>query len=499
MRAYEPTETFISGTEVSATTLTTIANNTMVLDAASRRMYPTHYVHQKTGNTAQGVYGGIVEGNLLWRGGFQYRTGMTTATFKIYCDPELNNLTSSNKLVIQFNNAANNVSTSFVTVVNTDATALSGIETFNITINNKGYSDYDIVTVKIYISVVNVYPDEEIIGSFYVQDAYVTPMNTISIGTNPTLDSFGQLTETRLNNLVNKGNWLMNRMAIVPMPLHHSLVYHQVVAFGPWEQWFYYAKVNFGSNGTHVRIYCWWWNWVPDYITITMNSQTLQYGPFSGGEVWPGSPGYIDIPRASFSASLNTDYVIRFAQKVTGTYGPALYRNDRVVIPSIEIINSSEPTVTDLEHSTILESIQFDDLQDRLNTFVTQLNTTESLISSRSTIWNRAQMFRARMVFEEGQIEYWDEEMPHHHRRQGDILWVKGRNVSINYGPVSMKPLKWDEEDIERDFLYSEKITGADYEVVKVELDKFPALTPGTGYFLFGDVIYAAEHLRDVE
>lgn len=496
MRVYEPTETFISGTEVSASTLTAIANNIMVIEGASRRMYPSHYVHQRTGNSASGS-GGIVEGWWIWYGGFQYRTGMTTATFVINCDPDLDNMVSTNKLTIGFNKTG--VATSEVLVYETDFTTLSGDETINITINDKGYSDYDIITVRIYVSVVNPYPNEKEIGSCYVKDAYVSPMNTISIGTNPTLTSFGQLTETRLNDLINKGNWLMNRMAVVPMPLHHALIYHQVIAFGPWEEWFYYAKVNFGSNGTHVRIYCWWWNWIPDYIVITMNGVSLQYGQFSNGEVWPGSPGYIDIPRSSFSASLNTDYIIRFAQKVTGTYPPALYRNDRVVIPKVEVINDSEPALDVMESSVILESIEFSLLQDRLNDFIDQMNETESLISTRSTIWNRGQMFRAKMVFEEAHIDYWDEEMAHHTIRQGDVLWVKGKNVRIGYGPATMKPLKWDEEDIEREFLYEEKITGQEIETVLVELDKFPALTPGTGYFLFGDVIYAAEFLRQVD
>lgn len=481
-RGFVDSPTFYSNVELSATDLNDLANNLQILDAASRRKFPTHYIARTTGVTPNG-FGEIVEGNWLWRGGFQYRVGMTHARIVVVINAAPG-MVASNQFQVLMNDV----------VAHQQAITTPGTFNIDIPISSRGYVDYQVITVVCRVSVVNPFPNERIVGEVYVRDAYVYPLDTISIGTNPTLTTFGNLTETRLNDLSNKIDYLMNRMSLVPIIPHHAFIQFQLIGFGIWTQNHLYTKINLGTNGSHIRLSMYWFVWSPSTrMQITINGVTREYGPYTPGQIFP-SGGVLEIPATEFSLTANTDYIMRIRQ-VVNVEGRGT-RNDRLVLTAIEITNPSEPAITSLAANAMLESIQFSNLQTRLNTYVSLANTINSTITSNPAIWNRAQMFRARMAHDEFQNNYWEDELRHRFIRAGDILWVKGRNIQLTYGVASMKPIKGDEEELEITSEYEQKLTNDNVETKIFYLDQFEALYPGTEYFLTGDVQYAAEYLR---
>jgi hypothetical protein len=485
MRGFVDSPTFYSDVELSATDLNDLSNNLVLADAASRRKYPVHYINRMTGKQAiDGSFGELVEGNWIWRGGFQYRVGLTTARFVVFIDPHVGNMVAANKFQILFNDV----------VVHEQAVLTGGWFTIDIALGSLGYTDYQIITTICRVNVVNPYPNERIIGEIYVFDAYVFPISGISITSNPTLTNFGDLTATRLNDLSNKIDYLIQRMALVPIMPTHAFIMFQLIGWGIWNQHWLSTRVNFGADATHLKLHCYWLVFSPGTkIRIRLNGITNEYGPFTAGQHWP-SGGTIEIPMTDFSAVANTDYLMSIFQAVD--VDARCLRGDRLVLTAIEVVNPSETAIVSPAVNEMLESLQFDALQTRLNSYITAANTIDTRITDRAAIWDRAQMFRARMSLDEGQDEYWKTEMVHRMIRTGDILWVKGRNVRIGWGPSSSEPVKGDEEDIEIKWEYEETLTSANVESKIFYLDQFESLTPGTEYFITGDVHYAAEHLR---
>src|SRR5688572_8698248 len=103
MRGYVDSPAFYTDVELSATDLNDISNNLILLDAASRRKPPVHYIHRTQGIVYfSGEYGEIVEGNWIWRGGFQYRVGTVGARFLVFFNPDLSRMVSANKYQVLF-------------------------------------------------------------------------------------------------------------------------------------------------------------------------------------------------------------------------------------------------------------------------------------------------------------------------------------------------------------------------------------------------------------
>lgn len=486
-RGFVDSPTFYPNVELSATDLNDIANNLMILQGAARRKYNTHYIHRTRGFIAEtGRAGEIVEGNWLWRGGFQYRVGLTTARFVIVHDATVDGaeLNSSHTLGIYFND---------VLVASYPANINSTVVT-DVDITDKGYTDWQVITVLIRIDTNDADQRAKITGEVYVKDAYTFPYASINVGTNPTLTNFGQLTATRLNDLSNKVDYLMRRMAQVPIIPHHAFLMFQLIGWGSWTQHWLSVLINFGNDATHLRLKVRWISYSPGtYIQIRMNGVTKQYGPYTGGQTWPSNDEIV-IPMSDFGAVANTDYLMSLYQVVTlDQRGP---RNDRLVLRSIDVINPSESGVTDLAVNTPLTNITFSALQTRLNTYVSVANAIETKLNTNANVWTRGRMFRARMAMDDFQNEYWKDEQAHYMVRTGDVLWVKGKNVKLAYGPAAVKPIKGDEEEVEITWEYEQSLTSGNVETKVFYLDQFEALYPGTEYFILGDVHFAAEYLR---
>jgi hypothetical protein len=482
LQGFVDSPTFYSGVELSATDLNDIANNIMILDSASRRKATTHYIHREIGTTAYGD-GGTVEGNWLWRGGFLYRIGMTTARFVVVINSS-NLMSNLNKFQVLFDG----------TVVHEQDVTIAGTFNIDIPINSRGYTDYQIVDVLCQVSVIHAFPTEDIIGTCYVYDAYTFPLDTVSVGINPTLTSFGQLTQSRLNDLSNKVDYMMGRIALVPNVPHHAFQMIQLVGFGPWEQRWLYAKLNLGNNATHIRFNMYWFCYSLDTrIEIVINGVTKIYGPFSPGDVYPTS-GILEIPASDFGMLANTDYLMTLKQ-VTTIDGRG-DRSDRLIFTGVEVYKPIESSVVTLDSNDMLESIQFSNLQSRLNTYITAANTIYTTLSTNTVVWNRAQMFRGRMAMDDFQDKYWEEEMQHRLVRYGDILWVRGKNIKLCYGIASYKAIKGDEEEVGITREYEQTLTSNNVETKIIYLDTYQGLYPGTEYFLRGEVHFASEYLR---
>lgn len=498
VQSYRDSPTFYSNTFLSSTDLNILSSNLTLAESESRR-----YPELLPFNTTKGLYvaGDIYVGNWIFRGGFQYRVGMTTATFVINVI-NAGNLIPQNELEVWF--VTNNTT---YTKVHYQAATITGIQTININLSTylSGYTDGWLVDVIIVISpsALNTNEPPDLSGPIEILDAYVWPLNTITTSvTNPTtpLPLFATpgtvtLSTSALNNLSNKIDWLIQRMNLVPrLPqvCYKNRLFYGGRADEAWTQSIYLTNINTGS-ATHIRFYMTYTTFNSNtQFRITINGVSQTYTAVS--DTPTPTNGIIELALSTFSVTANTNYLVNIEQVLGFVTGST--RGHRVIINGVELYKASEPALTTLPTFTENTSLPYTTLISNLNTLITTANAIETTITNNPMVWNRAKMFRSKFVVNDFQDDFWEEEIQHRQIRAGDVLLVKGRNIKLGYGATTYAPIEGDETELDISNTYEHSLTGNDLETKAVYLNQFEGLFPGTEYFLRGSVLYAAEFLQ---
>lgn len=471
LKLYINSPTFYTGAELSATDINILKDNASLLQGLSKR---SQTVFGITDNLT-----GYNSGDNIFRGGFLYKVGLTTATI-VY----ISNISSSPpgdaRMRIYFEGVevhARAITTETVTI--------------NITINDKGYTDNQIITVEcILTGDYDPTPD-----SYYINAAYVSPLSGAVASSYPGTTTFGDISATNLNNLSNSLDWLADRLALVPYipltTLRDVQGTHYISLVHKWRGKIYvdsnnsrlYISVEFTSRTTAT------------YLRFVVNSTTFDYGPYSENQT---ANLEIDINLITQAGcSVGNEYHVDMYENLTDELDTEPKYNSRINLKSIRVGASSYSYTTPPAESTMLESITFSTLQSRLNTIKTITDSVKTTIDGVSYIFNNALMFRARYGNNAFQQEYFQDEHVVRHKRIGDVLWVKGRGLSIGYGAVTTTT-KGNEEKYTYEYQYSESLTSGDkIESKYFYLDQFKALYPGSEYYIFGrDIIYVGEYLK---
>jgi len=483
LASYTDSPGFINDTEVSATDLNVLIKNAEAIKTGALISSPIHSISRVLFTYTD---------EWLWRGGFQYRTGMTTAHFIIYS--KLVSGGGSLDIVIKFND---------VEVDRFDAriggTNVGGTATRDIAINTRSYADYEIVTVEVIVAETSTGSDATK-NVYYVYDAYVYPLDTISgIGSWTGKPTFGTIDETRLNQLSDGLDYLANRIALVGQPIHATYV-NWMGTNNPKYPVVEYFRVNPTNSNplfrTTVYYVC---HEVSSYIRVTINGVNYDYGPYTDGQ---NTTIPIEIDLIAAGLSYGTDYVGSISEYIV-TPRPAeddgSFVFSRIFVGPLLLEASSYSTDATPSTFALVESIAYSDVKSRLNAVATIVDTAHSNMVTQSRVYNRQQMVRAKPGFNKGQNEYWNTTLVPAKYRQGDLLWVKGSGVSIGYGPISIT-IKSDSKpnDIwEYKFAFEEKLLDGDkISQSYFYLDQFKGLYPGMIYYILGDCTYAAEHYR---
>ena len=482
LKNYIDAPLFYDGTELSASLLNILDDNSEALKNASVIPQPAFDIHRALN---------VQSGKDTWRGGFQYRIGLTTATFIIYSKQVTGQ--GATDMVIYFNDVEVDRYSSAIGGVN-----VGGFIARNITITGRGYTNFEIVTVR--VSPEGTSAEK---GVQFVMDAWTDPLSGIvDVGIWDGVPSFGTVDATKLNQLSNAQDYLGNRLASIPMPL--SMGYIQWMGTNnPLYPYFRYftARATNGNNRLKTNVYyiC---RQTSASIVLDVGGVLTTSGPYTLGQTVLVQ---FDFDMIAAGLSWNVDYFSRIAE-VTHIEAPSDLDNNggkthsRLDNGPIRMGAISYGLPVPTTESVIGESITINTLQARLNTLAGYASTVYSRMAANPRVFDRATMSRSRYGVNQAQNEYWETVFVPSIYRQGDILWVKGQGLKIAYGPVTIEK-KSDSKPNDvwgYKFLYEEELLDGDKITQSYfYLDQFKGLYPGMRYFIIGkDVIYAAEHLR---
>lgn len=490
LKTYIDSPLFYNGAELSATDMNILRNNAEAIKTASLRSLHVHNIHRAINTTNHNEW--------TWRGGFQYRTGLTTARFVIWTKDVTGQ--GDMDIVIYFNGVEVDRYDSSITGVN-----VGGFTTRDITLTGRGYADYEIITVEVK-PVMDVFDRDAqpSMGEQYVFDAYTFPWSSVGGVTWPGVPSFGSLNASNLNQLANGLDYLAVRVGQMPYPLQMNIFKWKNMNNPRYTKmrWFRVKPAN--QNGWfNTRIFYMAENNNAE-IRLTIGSVTWTYGPYSKGQRVDIN---INVDLIAAGLSWNTDYLgtveeyIPPANREDSSDGRGGYVDSRISIYSLATGNPNGYTMPATPAtSQILESMTFSALQTRLNAIGNVVSTAYSNITGNPMVYDRGYMFRARYGQHAEQDEYWDTTFVAGKTRAGDVLWVKGKDVRLGYGPITTELKDKDKVNgpwtlkfqYEEQLLESDKVTQS-----YVYLDQYKGLFPGMPYYVFGtDIHYAAEHLR---
>lgn len=480
LKSYIDAPVFYDDTELSASLLNIIRNNSESIKNAVLLPQSAFDIHRALN---------VQSGKNTWRGGFQYRSGMTTATFVIYSKQVTGQ--GATDMVIYFNDVEVDRYSSAIGGVN-----VGGYAGRNITISGLGYVDFEIITVR--VSPEGTSAER---GTQFVQDAYVGPLSNVSIGTWPGSPTFGTIDATKLNQLANASDYLANRLSIVPMPLSMGYIQWMGTNNPRYPDFRYFtARATNGNNRLKTNIYyqC---RQTSASLRIDIGGVVTTQGPYSYGQ---NIVVTFDIDLIASGLSWNVDYFSKISE-ITHIQSPDVDGNGGHIFSRIDNgpirMGATSYSVTAVRPEQLMrESLTYSQLQTRLTNIKDDLVTSYSTINANPRVFDRASMVRSRYGVNAEQDEYWKDVFVPSIYRQGDLLWVKGQGLKIAYGSVTQKPKSeakpndvWEYEfQWTKELLDGDKVTQSYFY-----LDQFEALHPGMRYFIIGkDIHYAAEHLR---
>lgn len=471
MRAFTDSPLFYNGVPLSATDINILSRNAMILDGLSKRAQSTHSINRMNGS--------IIRGKWMWRGGFMYKTGMTTARF-VY----VGQAGYTGRLGIYFDG---------VRVLNVPAGQSANLD---FAINDKGYTNGQVIRVEAIVDPENdVEPccDKQ----FYIADAYTFPLDTMSTSAWPGLPSFDTINATKLNQLSNALDWLAERISFTPYVHFMSLRNWQGSAT-PENRLIWTGTVSpIGENNRlkgYIEITS---RNTETYILVASGTANVLFGPVAFRE----TKGFdINIATADMGMTPNVDYKVSVYEHVVQGNPPKAFKEwhkSRINLRELYIGADNYTMSTIPTKTTMLEGMSYATLKARLQAISTIATNVKNTIDNNPRVFNRAQMFRDRYAYDMSQVEYWEQEMIASQIRRGDVLYVSGKGLSIGYGPIKTT-IDADDEKWEYEFQYSENLTDGDaYETKIFYLDQFEGLYPGTPYYIQGkDLVYCAEFLR---
>lgn len=484
---------FYTDTELSATDMNILRNNAEAIKTASYRAAYIHQIHRGINQVNNSGY--------IWRGGFQYRIGLENARFKIWTK-QVSGM-GEHDIVVFFDGVEVYRYAAIDTVLN-----VGGFTIFDVAIDDKDYVDYQIITVTIIPERTSGTGGEQDAskGEQYVFDAFTYPWEAVGNVTWPGLPTFGSLSAANLNMVSNALDYVATRVGQMPYPLDMNM-FKWVGTNNPKYTKFRWFKVRLSNQNRwfYTRLYFMCEN-DETTVKVTIGGVVTTYGPYDKGDR-VSIPVAIDLIAAGLS--YDTDYLGTIEIAIAdGHYedssdGRGGYVFGRIssypmyLGPSV----ASGYTMPDTpETSEILESLSFLNLKARLNAIADVVDTAYTNVITYTPVFNRGYMFRGRYGINDEQNEYFDTTFVAGKTREGDVLWVKGQDLKIGWGPITTEPKDKDKVNGTWTFkcLNEESLTESDtISQNYFYLDQFEGLYPGMTYYIYGkDIHYAAETLR---
>jgi hypothetical protein len=433
----------------------------------------------------------------FWSGGFRYRAGLTTLA--VYLDATDLGTSVTPRLRVYVEG-----------VLRIDSAITSGVALYSVaTMASWSLTDGQVCEVRMEIVDIGLLPAPNLgtgraWGTYYLVDAFVGPLSSVSIGSWPGVPTFTDEPDPdKLLQLGNAADWLARRMALVPSPL-----FQRVVSSTDSRWW----TPEAGEGETHL------WSgggirgpfdrlvmkivWVAGRATSTrirlrINGSEVE----TTASITPGTWGTetFDVDLSGYSA---TDLLrVELDQDDTiGTNAPGGY-----------------PMRWSLEYAEFqrsdpgLQSLDFRPVPDELTTWTTRMNRLNALgawlqvvkntIDNDTDRWDRARLFRSSYAYDAKEAAYFQGRFHATRRERGGArLRVRGSNIKIAWGAPSYKLVDPKEPFGEYTWAWGSEealVSGNEVETREISLDTLRGLEYGMLYTVYGsDVRYAAEEAR---
>lgn len=461
---------FSAGVSLAAADINILRENAITIDAMSR-VGRRAWLDQTDELADAGL-----NPSPLCRAAFQYRTGLTTLTLKVFG----NNLGVAHTLRVRLNG------------VERGTLALNNTEqTTTITISGLGFTDLQIVEVDMDVT----RPDGAPNSTYAIRDAYVSPAASVMVGAWPGLPTFGAISQANLQQLADAETWLFDRMNLVSRPVPMSWIY-RTLHFWPSTRLagrYGIARSN-GANRLYATVAYVNTNTASERLRMTINSGAGYAEVDTTPTITAGQSGVytfdVDLSGYTDEALLH----VRLEQIVNTAYAAEEGAvSTRWNLRWVETGQTAWSYTIPAAFSQPRESITFSTLQTRLNSIVSCLSAVYTRMGS-ADMWDRIRLFRCSPTLDEYQRTYFKYRHVARSRRHTDGLWVRGKGVTLHWGPLTIKSEK-QRDPAEWESLFSETLIGGETVEDKfVGFDQFPGLVAGTLYYLTGDdVRYAAE------
>jgi hypothetical protein len=500
INAYEDAPYFVDDVEFSGLDGNVLIKNAIFLDAFTQQ--PIKVFTQGIYAEAQWWMGRNKVTFAMpraWTGSFQFRTGISEATYDVSGTPVTNE-----KIRIFHKNV---LDTSWELVYEADWPSTQ--TRIDIDLTGYDYEDGDIIE-----TIVEVYfpgPTYPKTGLYQVRDAFVSSVMDIpSLGEAPTLPVFDQLSISAdaLNKLASAEDWIMNRLSLIPRIPFVNAMY----AYGthkssypfpsnPFPIYIGWMKKNNNQNILHGVIDFYAYNG-EEYVKIYVDDTLVYTSP----KLYNGQYGTLkfDIDVSSFSDGQS--YSVRIDNEVESGKGQAelkLYGesiiNSRFTIQTLEVTNTRGYATPPTEFE-LLESMTYETWRSRLSSVRTMINNIYTRMSNAEPIFTRVPMFRRKVGVDDHQNSSLEWMSLPTNKRIGERYVVAGRDVKMCWNGHSLTDSFLNQPTERHPYAFSKEVEliGADkVDVREGYFEEFEGLEVGSTYFITGkDLSFFAEYLR---
>lgn len=457
---------FSTGNSLAAEDVNALTRNARLLDALSYRGR-----RAITNAIIKYSYEWDATPTVVWRGTFQYRDPVTTLRIIAEC-PQPSGGTHTMKVYL---NGVLRLSTAWI----------AARSTYSITINALGFSDLDFVDVEIRDDWVTA--DAEPI----VLDCFLTTM-AAAIGSYPGVPTFGAITQANLEQLMAAQQWVYDRLNITDQSLFMGPMLMVGNGYSTsYEALLYDGSIEYTNGATRLII---GYNYLITYnqsetIRVRLDAVQVATATYTLGQSGEGAFD-IDISGYTVDASIRVTIVQTVNTLPTTRQIGSLYS----IIDIFTKRASYTPPTLPSEYAP-RQSLTFSALQTALTQIATATNDAETRIIGTSGAFDRQRVFRWRPGRNDEQNAYYKRLFVARGKRAHDALWIRGKGLSIEYGPATSN---YNPDKLEWETRYKETLTdGDEIQTRLVYFDQFPGLDMGMPYFITGsEIYYAAEQCR---
>jgi hypothetical protein len=488
LAAIEDSPSFTTAVPLSAADLEILRQNILALDGATYLPAPPF----------ERIFGQSLEDfgrnpSPFWHGAFRFLSGMTT----LYCYVNSSGLTTGDKLRITLTGD---------TVTSTaDTTLTAGAQTITTTISALGFADGEVVRLDLYLYNASRGTSSIAWGTTRLDMIVLAPVAVSD--SYPGVPTFGAISAANLNQLSNAVDWCVRTVGLHHRPLFQAVVREQG-PFGPRPD---------GRGGLT------WVHWVGgvrrtnEHAVLTVDAQMLvldgQYaekvelfvdGTLRATYTVPSTAGEYDFT-LSYTIATTVDAISRVEVLYTrtGLEATAAVIYNRLTIWRVSMDRATDPTALVIAEKPARVSGTFTALQTWLNSLCTAVTAIKARIDANPDVWARQYPFKKRngLPINDQQVFYAPSRISWSPGRIGEALIVRGKALTLSYGPLILPDQPDSNEAIPRHYtvkyVLNENIADGDAIETHVHyLDSFAALAPGAAFAVLGvETHYAAERL----